>query len=134
NWRKNSLFNNGQENFTYDSQDRLTSYPNATGQTITQTYKEDGRIETNTLGTYNYAKTNKIYQNTSITATNETINQYQANQYISYKAFKSPHQIEQAGIDKLSFVYNNNNDRAVMFYGGVQNDKLQRPLRKYYSA
>ncbi|MEA9413813.1 RHS repeat-associated core domain-containing protein [Flavobacterium sp. PL02] len=61
-----------------------------------------------------------------------TINKKELN--ISYNTFKSPVQIEEIGVDKLSFVYNDSNDRSVMYYGGLQVDKLQRPLRKYYSA
>jgi RHS repeat-associated protein len=53
---------------------------------------------------------------------------------ISYNSFKSPVQIEETGVDKLSFVYNDNNSRTAMFYGSLDPDKLQRPLRKYYSA
>ncbi len=310
NWRKNSLFKETlwdgenqteytivpQENFTYDSQDRLISYPDAQGNIVTQTYKADGRIETNTLGTYNYTKTDKVYQNTSITLDPEDASYYAnregifsdgmegkknwsieqnsrfnydpiqkhfgntslnidntysepgqtlqinsnvwtpidnvvATQYtisawvlsnqnavpriyiatdvvsglnsfatttvknqwvrieatylvpanvkklslsignfgdgnvwfddvmirktantplvnlqipdatykdrqlvIDYNTFKSPVNITEAGVDKLSFTYNENNDRSMMFYGSLDANKALRPLRKYYSA
>jgi RHS repeat-associated protein len=52
----------------------------------------------------------------------------------SYNAFKSPVEIEETGIDKLSFTYNDSNDRSAMFYGSLDYDKLKRPLRKYYSG
>jgi RHS repeat-associated protein len=52
----------------------------------------------------------------------------------SYNAFKSPVEIEETGIDKLSFTYNDNNDRSAMFYGSLDYDKLKRLLRKYYSG
>jgi RHS repeat-associated protein len=53
---------------------------------------------------------------------------------ITYTAFKSPVQIEEVGIDKISFVYNAMQQRQVMYYGSTNSDKLLRPYRKYYSA
>ena len=53
---------------------------------------------------------------------------------IKYNAFKSPVEIIESNIDKISFVYNDANSRSTMFYGGLEDDKLLRPLRKYYSA
>lgn len=147
NWRKNSLFGNIQENFTYDSQDRLLSYPDASGAVVSQAYKEDGRIETNVLGTYNYTNTAKKYQNTSVTLTPDALTYYKNRGIaalpsptatralnITYNTFKSPVDITEDGVDKLSFVYNDDNSRSVMFYGGLQDNKLDRSNRKYYSA
>jgi len=53
---------------------------------------------------------------------------------VSYNTFKSPYQIEETGVDKISFDYNAFNGRTSMFYGGLQTDKYQRQLRKHYSA
>jgi RHS repeat-associated protein len=53
---------------------------------------------------------------------------------ITYNTFKSPVEISEAGVDILSFTYNENNDRSVMFYGSLDATKTLRPLRKYYSA
>ncbi|MFH7017612.1 RHS repeat-associated core domain-containing protein [Flavobacterium sp. FlaQc-47] len=58
---------------------------------------------------------------------------------VTYNTFKSPVTIRERGgdenyIDYLSFTYNDGNDRSTMFYGGVQGDKLLRPLRKHYSG
>ena len=54
-------------------------------------------------------------------------------QTIDYNTFKSPYEIT-AGNEKLSFTYNDNNDRSMMFYGSLDVDKNLRPNRKYYSA
>ncbi|MBA0883035.1 FG-GAP-like repeat-containing protein [Flavobacterium undicola] len=135
--RTNSLFN-WSEDFTnsYDSLDRLTSFKNIAGVTETQSYDDRGRITQNAVGTYNYTNTSKVYRNTSVTVTPDALTHYQTNheQNISYNAFKSPYQIEEAGKDKISFTYNDANNRSSMFYGSLDNDKLLRPLRKYYSA
>jgi RHS repeat-associated protein len=132
--RTNSLFNRN-ENFKYDAQDRLTEFTNAQGIQEKQLYDDQGRIIENSLGTYAYGK-DKPYQNASITVKPEALTYYTARptQGITYNVFKSPVQIEEAGVDKISFVYNDGNDRTAMFYGGLQDDKLLRPLRKYYSA
>ncbi|MRX41847.1 hypothetical protein GJU43_21400 [Flavobacterium sp. LC2016-23] len=53
---------------------------------------------------------------------------------VTYNAFKGPIQIEETAVDKISFTYNDSNDRSSMFYGGLQTDKLQRTYRKHYSA
>ncbi|WP_306350867.1 RHS repeat-associated core domain-containing protein [Flavobacterium sp. '19STA2R22 D10 B1'] len=53
---------------------------------------------------------------------------------VSYNVFKGPVQIEETGVDKISFLYNDSNGRSSMFYGGLQDDKTQRPLRKHYSS
>jgi len=134
-WRKNSLFGNVTENFDYDSQDRLTQYPNAQGVQENQTYEDDGRIKSNLLGIYNYANSNKKYQNTSIALTASALSDYQNKplQTVSYNTFKSPVEIIEDGKDKISFVYNANNNRSVMFYGGL-GLKETRTYRKHYSA
>lgn len=53
---------------------------------------------------------------------------------VTYNTFKSPVDIEETGVDKISFTYNDGNDRSSMFYGGLQTDKLLRTYRKHYSA
>lgn len=53
---------------------------------------------------------------------------------VTYNTFKSPIQIEETGVDKISFTYNDDNNRSSMFYGGQQNDKLLRTYHKHYSA
>ncbi|MDA6071857.1 FG-GAP-like repeat-containing protein [Flavobacterium sp. AC] len=53
---------------------------------------------------------------------------------ITYNAFKSPILIDETGVDKINFLYNDNNQRSMMFYGSQQVEKMDRPLRKYYSA
>ncbi|HEX9599848.1 MAG TPA: RHS repeat-associated core domain-containing protein, partial [Mariniflexile sp.] len=53
---------------------------------------------------------------------------------VSYNAFKSPYEITETGVDKISFTYNQLGNRSSMFYGGLQTDKMQRQYRKHYSA
>lgn len=134
NSRTNSLFSRN-ETFKYDGLDRLTEYTNAAGVQESQAYDDRGRITQNNVGTYEYDGT-KTYQNKAITATSEALSYYtsRANQTISYNTFKSPVEIVEAGVDKISFTYNDANERSSMFYGSLDNDKLLRPLRKHYSA
>ncbi|MCM0666904.1 RHS repeat-associated core domain-containing protein [Flavobacterium tyrosinilyticum] len=134
-WRKNSLFGNVTENFGYDSQDRLIQYPNAQGVQEDQAYEDDGRIKSNGLGTYNYGISDKKHQNTSITLTAQASTDYQNRplQTVSYNTFKSPVEIVEDGGDKISFVYNADDSRSVMFYGGL-GLKETRTYRKHYSA
>ncbi|WP_017495376.1 RHS repeat-associated core domain-containing protein [Flavobacterium sp. WG21] len=147
--RTNNLFN-WNENFTYDELDRLLTYNNAQGQQETQTYDAKGKITQNNLGTYNYTVTGKTYQNNSITLSTQALDYYKNRGTgvnsapkleldIAYNTFKSPATIKERGrdgnyIEYLSFTYNDGNDRSTMFYGGGQEDKLLRPLRKHYSG
>ncbi|MFM9988352.1 RHS repeat-associated core domain-containing protein [Flavobacterium sp.] len=104
----------------------------------TQSYDDRGRITQNDLGTYNYLNvTTKPYRQTSITPLTTSANSYYAtrgNLNVTYNAFKSPIQIEEIGIDKLSFEYNAMQQRSAMYYGSTNTDKILRPYRKYYSA
>lgn len=131
--RINNLFA-WNESFIYDTLDRLTEYNNFQGNKETQYYDDKGKIIQNSLGTYGYSK-DKPYQNTSINVTPEALTYYAVKpvQSVSYNTFKSPVQIEEKGIDKISFDYNDSNARTAMFYGDLQDDKLKKPYRKYYA-
>lgn len=100
-----------------------------------QTYDDSGRILQNAVGNYNYDQT-KVYRNISINPTPDALAYYNTRQTqnVSYNTFKSPVQIEEVGIDKISYLYNALNTRSSMFYGGLQTDIYARPLRKHFSA
>ncbi|TGD59380.1 RHS repeat-associated core domain-containing protein [Flavobacterium humi] len=103
----------------------------------TQTYDDRGRITANNLGTYNYSTSAKPYQQTSVTPlSSEASGFYQSrgNLNVTYNAFKSPVQIEEIGVDKVSFAYNMMQQRSAMYYGSTNDDRLVRPYRKYYSG
>lgn len=53
---------------------------------------------------------------------------------VTYNAFKSPKEIEEIGVEKISFTYNDENQRSTMYYGDFNDEKLLRQLRKHYSA
>jgi len=133
--RSNNLLS-WNESFKYDTLDRLTEFTNTLGAQETQAYDDKGRITQNNLGTYNYAIPNKPYQNSSISLVPNAVPYYTGRPTlnITYNTFKSPVQIEETGVDKVSFTYNDYNSRSVMFYGGLQDDKLLRQYRKHYSA
>ncbi|MCD0467646.1 RHS repeat-associated core domain-containing protein [Flavobacterium sp. ENC] len=103
--------------------------------TIAQGYDDKGRITSNEQGVYTYPTSGKVYQHSSVDLTAKALPYYQSKpaQIITYTSFNSPEQIEETGLEKVSFNYNDHNDRSTMFYGGVQ-DKLLRPYRKHYSA
>jgi len=133
--RTNSLFGRN-ETFKYDALDRLTEFTNPQGNQETQTYDDRGRILQNNVGLYNYKNTGKPYQNTSVDVAADALAYYTERQTLNltYNTFKSPVEIEETGIDKISFNYNDNNSRSAMFYGGLQVNKFLRTYAKYYSA
>ncbi|MBS7256135.1 FG-GAP-like repeat-containing protein [Flavobacterium branchiicola] len=143
-YRKNSAFNY-DENFAYDEIDRLTEFTNKLGIKETQSYEASGKIKSNALGTYEYGAAGKPYQNTAIALTPEALEYYknrgeaivnngktERKLDVTYNAFKSPLEVTETGIDKISFAYNDNNQRSTMYYGSLA-DKSLRPMRKHYS-
>jgi RHS repeat-associated protein len=134
--RYNGMFGFFYEEFQHDSLDRLSAYTDINVSQVTQTYDNLGRIDTSPIGTHNYAISGKAFQNSSVSLTPEADAYYQSRSGldITYNSFKSPININEQGKDKLSFIYNLNNDRSSMYYGGLQDDKYLRPLRKHYSA
>ncbi len=101
-----------------------------------QTYDDRGKITNNALGQYQYTNAASPYQNTSVLTTADANTYYGAKplQTISYNVFKAPLQIEDQGVDKISFGYNAMQQRNIMYYGNTNTDKLTRPYRQYYSG
>ena len=143
---RNYSFYGAEETFLYDDLDRLIVYPapsiseivspDANRSSIVQTYDNKGRIIYNNLGEYKYNAL-KPYQSTGIKITDPTVTAYYNNrtpQIITYNAVKRPVTINEQGIEKLTFEYNVNNDRSVMYYGDEESDKNLRKFRKFYSA
>lgn len=125
------------DTFTYDTQDRLTSYPNETGALVNQSYDDKGKITANNIGTYAYTIENKPYQVSTITPEKPSaVYDYYATreQNVIYNVFKSPVTITEQGQENIDFEYNAFNSRATMYYGGLQTEKNLRPLIKMYSA
>ncbi len=131
--RKNHSFN-WEESFSYDNLDRLTNISGAV--TKTQTYDTRGRITNNSdVGSYTY-QTGSTYQLKDI-GLNTNGDQYyeeHAPQQISYNAFKKPIDIVEEGNGRVSFEYGPLTNRSHAWYGGLQEDKLQRRYHKQYSA
>lgn len=133
NSRSNSLFS-WSETFEYDNLDRLITFNDNNGNN-TLTYDDKGRITNNSsIGDYNYSGTS--YQVANIDLNNQGDLYYQQNdlQQIKYNAFKKPYEINEEGKEKIGFQYNAFMGRSHMFYGGTENDILQRNNRKHYAA
>ncbi len=106
-------------------------------QNETQNYDVEGRITSNTnIGNYSYDAQHPFQANSITNITGETNTYFATNHdlIISYNAFKAPIQIENQGVEKISFGYNAMQQRSVMYYGSAHNNKLQRPFQKYYSG
>lgn len=131
--RINSVFG-WNEDFLYDSQDRLTDFNDNNGN-FNQGYDNRGRINNNNkLG--NYVYNGSSYQQTGLNNLTQTAMDHYNDrrlQQISYNAFKSPVEIAEQGKEKISFWYNASQGRAHRFYGDENIDPLQRKFRKHYS-
>ena len=130
--RYNSLFN-WSESFSYDSLERLTDYDDNSGA-HNQSYDPLGKILSNTgIGTFSYA--GNSYRQSSINFNNNGASYYNnlEAQHISYNVFNAPVEINETGVERVSFEYNAFEKRSNVFYGNTNADKNQRPLRKHYS-
>lgn len=131
--RKNHSFN-WLENFTYDNLNRLTNIGGAV--TYTQNYDTRGRITDNTaIGQYNYNTSNKYRLNDiSLNTQGDIYYQNHSLQQIKYNAFKKPVDIFEEGKGRVSFEYSPMGNRSHAYYGGLNEDKLQRNFIKHYST
>ena len=107
-----------------------------TPKTQTQNYDDRGRITANNLGTYNYNKAGKPYQNSSVFTTAEANAYYTSKpkQTINYNSFKAPINIIEQGVETISYGYNASQQRNICYFGSTAIDKMARPFRRYYSA
>ncbi|WP_353098094.1 colicin E3/pyocin S6 family cytotoxin [Empedobacter brevis] len=120
-----------EENFTYDSFDRLLSWSSPNG-TNYNTYLTDGRIDINNqVGKYTYNSTAK-YKKESIQLNAPGSDYYarRKEQNITYDAFKRPLSISEEGRGNVNFQYGINGGR---FYALKQDLLANKTTQKYYS-
>ena len=123
-----------KEQFSYDKLDRLTTISGAVNKT--QSYEADGRItENSSLGIYNYDPA-KRYRLATMDLNEQGLTYYgkHSKQEITYNAFKKPIEVYEKGHGRVSFQYGPLMGRSHAYYGGEQEDKLERRYRKYYSS
>ncbi|WP_130735242.1 carbohydrate binding domain-containing protein, partial [Flavobacterium sp. J27] len=142
-WVKSDGTNAQAEVFMYMKTENETAYATAFDGVQSATSTEWVKIEKTVLVPANIKKLNIRLDNNStgilwfddiqIRKTSEaTPTERQLN--ISYNTWKSPFEIYETGVDRISFRYNHANNRSAMYYGGTQADKMQRQYRKYYSV
>jgi len=123
-----------QENFAYDSLDRLTGISGAVSKT--QAYDTRGRITNNsTIGMYTY-QNSSTYQLKDISLNTTGKNYYEKHspQEITYNAFKKPVDVYEADNGRVSFEYGPMMNRSHAWYGGLEEDKQERRYHKQYST
>ncbi|MFV0248974.1 MAG: RHS repeat-associated core domain-containing protein, partial [Tenacibaculum sp.] len=131
--RKNNNFN-WNESFAYDNLDRLTNISGSVNRS--QQYDERGRISTNSgLGSYNYAEANMYrLQDIDLNTQGDLYYQNRPLQKITYNAYKKPVHISVEKQAQVNFDYGILQNRSHAYYGGNQDDKLDRRYQKHYAA
>lgn len=128
--RKDTHFD-WEENFTYDTFDRLLTWSSPLG-TNSNTYIADGRINENSqVGQYSYNTTAK-YKKESIQLNNNGLNHYntRTNQTIVYDGFKRPLNITEENRGSVDFEYGINSSRIKV----VKNNLITNTTAtKYYA-
>ena len=122
------------ESFTYDHLDRLTHISGSVSRE--QQYDDRGRITSNSeIGTYNYgSSTSYRLQNVSLNTRGDLYYQNQPLQKIRYNAYKKPVSITVKDKAKVDFEYGILQTRSHAYYGGDEDNKLDRRYHKHYSA
>ena len=122
------------ERFSYDNIDRLTAINGAVSKT--QSYEADGRITENSdLGAYNYDPNNRYRLKTmDLNEKGQAYYGQHTKQEVTYNAFKKPVEVHEKGQGRVSFQYGPLMGRSHAYYGGEEEDKLERRYRKYYSS
>lgn len=133
----NNRKNNGlnwTENFTYDNLDRLTNISGSVSRN--QQYDDRGRISNNSeVGDYNYASAHSYrIQGVDLNTKGDLHYQNQPLQKIKYNAYKKPVSISVKDKAKVDFEYGILQNRSHSYYGGNEENKLDRRYQKHYSA
>ncbi|WGH75910.1 RHS repeat-associated core domain-containing protein [Tenacibaculum tangerinum] len=122
------------ESFTYDNLDRLTNISGSVSRA--QNYDDRGRITSNsTIGTYNYGSTTSYrLQEVDLNTQGDLYYQNHPLQKITYNAYKKPVSISVKDKAKVDFEYGLLQNRSHAYYGGNEDNKLDRRYQKHYSA
>lgn len=133
----NSRKNNNlgwNESFTYDNLDRLTNISGSVSRS--QQYDDRGRITSNSeIGTYNYGSSISYrLQDVNLNTKGDLYYQNQPLQKIRYNAYKKPVSITVKDKAKVDFEYGILQMRSHAYYGGNEDNKLDRRYHKHYSA
>lgn len=133
NSRKNTNLN-WNESFTYDHLDRLTNISGSVSRT--QQYDTKGRITSNSeIGTYNYGGASSYrLQEVDLNTKGDLYYQNQPIQKIKYNAYKKPVSITVKDKATVDFEYGILQNRSHAYYGGNEDNKLERRYQKHYSA
>jgi RHS repeat-associated protein len=133
----NSRKNNNlgwNESFSYDNLDRLTNISGSVSRS--QQYDARGRITSNSeVGAYNYGSaTSYRLQEVNLNTKGDLYYQNQPIQKIKYNAYKKPISISVKDKAKVDFEYNLFQNRSHAYYGGNEDNKLDRRYQKHYSG
>jgi RHS repeat-associated protein len=138
--RTSSLISPWSEMLDYDAFDRVKKYSDFSGAPRTQSYNDNGTIASNIIGAYAYGDNEHPYRLSTVTPVDQSTDSQILNYYtprtqiISYDVLNNPVSISEANHEKIDFEYNALGARSVMYYGGLQDAKTAREMRKFYSA
>lgn len=132
--RSNSLFS-WSESFSYDNLDRLLTFKNIHGQTVTQTYDNAGRkTASSELGDFSYLGSSYKINEIELNNQGDLYYQQKPLQQVKYNAFQRPFEIFEQSKERITFQYNAFNERSNMFYGNLEANITLRNKRKHYSS
>lgn len=122
------------EDFTYDNLDRLTNISGSV--TRSQQYDGRGRITTNSeIGNYNYTNgSSYLLKSVDLNTKGDLYYQNQPVQNVKYNSYKKPVSISVNNKAKVDFEYGVLQSRSHAYYGGKEENKINRRYQKHYSA
>lgn len=132
---RNNLVFGKNEAYLYDDLDRLLEERVNNVLTQEYTYDKRGRMTYNSdVGKLNFNNQNYKLQSIDYNDNGVDLDAQRGFAEIEYNAFKNPNKIFLEGKDRISYEYSILRTRSASYFGSLDEDPLQRPRRKLYSA
>lgn len=132
---RNLLVFGKNEQFQYDDLDRLIKEAINNEVINEYTYDVRGRMTYNTqVGTYEYGDTNYHINKFKLNENGQNLLDNRGFHQLKFNAFKQVTEIYLPEHDRINYDFNLFKNRSIAYYGSEDEDKNDRPIRKYYTS
>ena len=132
---RNLLVFSKNEQFQYDDLDRLVKETVNNVIVNEYTYDVKGRMTYNTeVGAYEYGDENYHISKFKFNQNGQDLKEDRGFHQLKFNAFKQVVEIYLPGHDRINYDFNLFKKRAIAYYGSEDENKNNRPIRKYYTS
>ena len=123
------------EQFQYDELDRLIKETVNNIVVNEYTYDKRGRMTYNTqVGYYDYDEAHYQIKKLGFNANGQDLKNNRGFHQLKFNAFKQVVEIHLPGHDRINYDFNLFKKRSIAYYGSEDENKNNRPVRKYYTS